>query len=1017
MTTVTNLIEDVELYLEGVRIPTFNSIQISEQENNIPAAQISFAANAAILRVLPGTIVQVFAKTKLPDKDSETYLIFEGQVTQMNYSRGFSNDVVGFKAISLLSEMTRATLRYDHTIITSARNDAELNHVTRIRVDNALKDENGKYIFGHNSTVNKDPKNSPKHGQDYFEGTLDQLKEIASFGDIANTMASAMAAGTEASEGNFSEFLKEMNRFFMQSDIYYGIQSAAYKLGQSVITLPNKASGFDLKVAIHGMNKTFETMNKYPTGADMIHILMNLLNQFKEFLALKFICPASPIAAKYFHVLNDKKNLTRPVRMAFMPDFESAPPPLCNIFFPEQVTSMSFSRDFISEPTRVIGQLSYSFIKGGSIPSKMMPITVVPDVNLHKKDEDKTAITSKYTDEETYRGVVLKVTEHDGVVIRALYDVKNETTLGDKKNIAPLSEDDKKDINPALQRMVLNEYLTMKYGQRAVQLTAEWSPYRIVGLPGMVFEIGKPTIIGIIASITTQISADGQAQSQITMRNCKILFDETEITSTFVSTPATEKQVDRLEDYVVSDFVNGGFLGANPLLYKQSYYGMDNIGKEIYPYFMTGQFQRGNIYKFFKGRPVPYNIENATSAETGETAGTAEITLLYDTDKYSVTDKHKEALDTLKMFVGTAAGVRVEVEGYTDDVDTNDYNDALSKRRAEAAAKYIGALVKADIIASWKGESGFTNNGSLDKSREKARKVVIKATKPGNLKDYSIIRYVNVPNFLKGQENFPDDALEIVNTKLIYTAITNFKRFCMRQNMTGVITEKFIQTITARRLLTKVEYLASINEGLKLDDTTFNNWVGNSKDLQHIMQSKLLSYDRMLLTIATINDYYNKIDVSGIGYVDAKGNVQEKQQKEMIAKFEAEIKKLKADNASLAKKDATNTTGGTRNDLVIVANNKDIAALNKKISDVKKGIYRSSDDADVVRELLKQIGSVDIKNAKPASVREETSIFRPYNVTRRAHVQEIVKSFNYLKLTLPSQEENKNNPSNLIASR
>jgi len=761
MTNVTNLIKEVELYLEGVKIPTFNSIDISESENTLPSAQIIFAATPSILRILPGTIVQIFISfdTKMYTNtfEEKSILIFEGKITRMSYNKSSSGSIVTFNAMSLLAEMHSATLRPNTALITTARNDAELNHKVHIRIDNTLKTSDDKPLFTRNAMINsssKSTENSEK-SSDIYDGTLDQIKELATFGDIANTLAKHLTTkNTQAYKGNFIEFIRELNRYFIQSDVYYGINSVSYKLGQSVVVLPNKATGFDLKVTWQAMNNMFNEMNQSPTGSDNIYLLMNLIQQFLQFMGYKFIIPACPISARYFHVAHDDLNIERPIRMVLMPDFESGPPILSNIFFPEQVSSINFSHDFLSEPTRVIGQLNYSFLDS-AIPGNMMPITVVPDVQLHYSKAKRTAVSSKYTDEESYKGVVLKVVNHDGAIVRALQENKRVQSLADKTPTQPLNSNDKKDIHPSLRNFVLNDYLNLKYGQRAVQITAEWSPYRIVGLPAMIFEPGKPTIVGILAAMGTSIKADGQAMASYTLRNCRIIFDESK--DVFSKDPSTsedkDKDKDKLDSFVVSDFVSGGVLGANPLMYKPEYYSMENIGSEVYPLFtIESLLKKSEIGKFLLDQE------------------------LYNND------------------------------AYIDD------------------------------------------NG-------------------GNKINYSIIRYIDSKDLDEFKTNNKDLELELYNTKLLYLAISSFKKAHTHNDIAA------INSLTSRHLVTKDNYLTSIDTQLFLDDNTFEGWKKNSKDLRCILQEGF-SRDELISTLVTMDDLLSKEDIATILNPNPKSSIE-----------------------------------------------------------------------------------------------------------------------------------------------
>ncbi|MGR5195303.1 OmpA family protein [Vibrio rotiferianus] len=63
------------------------------------------------------------------------------------------------------------------------------------------------------------------------------------------------------------------------------------------------------------------------------------------------------------------------------------------------------------------------------------------------------------------------------------------------------------------------------------------------------------------------------------------------------------------------------------------------------------------------------------------------LVLNYDTDKYRLTDTHKQAISQYLELVDE--GTRVLVEGHTDEVGSQAYNKGLSARRASAATIYL----------------------------------------------------------------------------------------------------------------------------------------------------------------------------------------------------------------------------------------------------------------------------------------------------------------------------------------
>ena len=77
------------------------------------------------------------------------------------------------------------------------------------------------------------------------------------------------------------------------------------------------------------------------------------------------------------------------------------------------------------------------------------------------------------------------------------------------------------------------------------------------------------------------------------------------------------------------------------------------------------------------------------------------------------------------------AGTKIAVEGHTDSVGSDAYNQDLSKRRAESARQYLidNGLSASTIVAIGAGESSPTDSNDTEEGRHNNRRVVIKATR------------------------------------------------------------------------------------------------------------------------------------------------------------------------------------------------------------------------------------------------------------------------------------------------
>jgi hypothetical protein len=96
-----NLFDNFELFLEGVKVP-FASANISENESGFPALKLSFGVGTGALRILPGTIVQLFGPNTTPQGASESVLIYEGEVNSVGYQKTGSSRSVSLSCTNLI---------------------------------------------------------------------------------------------------------------------------------------------------------------------------------------------------------------------------------------------------------------------------------------------------------------------------------------------------------------------------------------------------------------------------------------------------------------------------------------------------------------------------------------------------------------------------------------------------------------------------------------------------------------------------------------------------------------------------------------------------------------------------------------------------------------------------------------------------------------------------------------------------------------------------------------------------
>jgi outer membrane protein OmpA-like peptidoglycan-associated protein len=84
-------------------------------------------------------------------------------------------------------------------------------------------------------------------------------------------------------------------------------------------------------------------------------------------------------------------------------------------------------------------------------------------------------------------------------------------------------------------------------------------------------------------------------------------------------------------------------------------------------------------------------------------------------------------LTRLVVFLNQNPGRNVEIEGHTDNVGSDDYNQGLSQRRADSVKAYLvqQGIGSQRIVASGKGESQPITDNESASGRQQNRRVEV----------------------------------------------------------------------------------------------------------------------------------------------------------------------------------------------------------------------------------------------------------------------------------------------------
>jgi peptidoglycan-associated lipoprotein len=92
-----------------------------------------------------------------------------------------------------------------------------------------------------------------------------------------------------------------------------------------------------------------------------------------------------------------------------------------------------------------------------------------------------------------------------------------------------------------------------------------------------------------------------------------------------------------------------------------------------------------------EGTPADAGLtESERRAEAAQlTRSTLAAPIYFELDQADLTDESRQSLDTKLAVLQANTGIRVRIEGHADDTGSDEYNLALSQRRAAVANQYL----------------------------------------------------------------------------------------------------------------------------------------------------------------------------------------------------------------------------------------------------------------------------------------------------------------------------------------
>ena len=109
----------------------------------------------------------------------------------------------------------------------------------------------------------------------------------------------------------------------------------------------------------------------------------------------------------------------------------------------------------------------------------------------------------------------------------------------------------------------------------------------------------------------------------------------------------------------------------------------------------------------------------------------ASLRIQFAFDDYNLSNQSKENLEKIAKWMSKNPAAKIQIQGHTCEIGTNEYNLALADRRANSAKRYLEALeVSSGRISTISyGEERPLDSGHTEEARSKNRRDVFVAIK------------------------------------------------------------------------------------------------------------------------------------------------------------------------------------------------------------------------------------------------------------------------------------------------
>ena len=330
-----------KLFLEGIEVP-FIGASITHTVNQAAISYVDIVPHESINNIKPRTLVHLFVKDSTNSKKGFPYVLaFEGEVFGINFSKTPTSRSMSLSCIDLSSYWDNVLTYFFNAqqslgkgagSMASVGQDIQGAKAQGQKVASVTHSVSSYFIKIIQKELAKGPTSTGRE-RDFLDGLVAVFKEIGGINDFYNNAEDRLRITDKIklrSSGKLTELLKEKE-------------------------------GIDWFQGLIGRTSGYQTLRS------VVQNLMSII--FHDFVSIPFpaLVDHPAMGDKGSAVLWEKPKPPKTIAsFIFKPNMYMLPPPMCNVFYPDEYSSFSYNRNFFQEPTRLIYKPELPLYGGGT---------------------------------------------------------------------------------------------------------------------------------------------------------------------------------------------------------------------------------------------------------------------------------------------------------------------------------------------------------------------------------------------------------------------------------------------------------------------------------------------------------------------------------------------------------------------------------------------------------------------------------------------------------------------------